>query len=245
MRFAVLFALLAVLPAVAVGGPKIRIGSLNDYLQADKGVLVKRVFNGGDATAFVKVRAWELLPQGDGSVKEVPLDVQAGEGTRELVVSPTRLIIPAGGMQTVRLLFDGERGHERYFRLRFNPVVPGTKDGFELTEQEAQAYETSISGGVQMMAGFGSLLYVRPRDVTHQLAIDEEDTRFVIRNVGNATAVLERFRRCDASGIDCDPAVVHHLPPGGRREVPKTPGSIYAFEHRRGALAPMPYEIKG
>lgn len=245
MRFTFFFALLACLPAAALGGPKISIGSLQDYLQADKGVLVKRVYNGGDATAFVKVRAWELERKADGTVKETPLDIEAGGGRRELVVSPTRLIIPASGMQTVRLLFDGERTKERYFRLRFNPVLPTAGDGFELTEQEAQDYEVSISGGVQMLAGFGSLLYVRPRDVTHQLAIEEDENRFVIRNVGNATAVLERFRRCDASGLDCDPAVVRHLPPGSAQTFPKTPNSIHAFEHRRGALTPVPYEIKG
>lgn len=245
MRCSIFLAVLALLPAVAAGGPKISIGSMSDYLQADKGVLVKRVYNQGDATAFVKVRAWELVPKAGGKVEEIPLDVEAGEGKRELVVSPTRLIIPASGMQTVRLLFTGERAKERYFRLRFNPVLPAVGDGFELTTQEAQAYEVSISGGVQMLAGFGSVLYVRPRDVTHQLAIDEEPERFVIRNVGNATAVLERFRRCDASGIDCDPPVVHHLPPGGTRVFNKTPNSTYAFEHKRGALAPLPYEIKG
>ncbi|WP_263261728.1 molecular chaperone [Pseudomonas sp. RIT-PI-S] len=245
MRFTFIVALLAWLPAVAVAGPKISIGSLSDYLQADKGVLVKRVFNGGDATAFVKVRAWELLRKADGTVEEVALDIEAGGGERELVVSPTRLIIPASGMQTVRLLFDGQRDRERYFRLRFNPVLPSAGDGFELTEQEAEAYEVSIAGGVQMLAGFGSLLYVRPRDVMHQLEIDDQLGRFVVRNVGNATAVLERFRRCDASGIDCDPAVVHHLPPGSTRAFAKTPNSTYAFEHRRGALAPLPYEIKG
>ncbi len=245
MRFIFVIALLFGLPGLALSGPQISIGSLNDYLQAEKGVLVKRIANGGDATAFVKVRAWELIPKPDGTVEELPLDIQAGAGQRELVVSPTRLIIPAKGMQTVRLLFEGDRTRERYFRLRFNPVLPGAGDGFELTEQEAQDYEVSISGGVQMLAGFGSILYVRPREVIHQLAIDEEEGRFVVRNVGNATAVLERFRRCDASSIDCDPAVVHHLPPGGRRVFPKTPGSTYAFEHRRGALAPQPYEIKG
>jgi P pilus assembly chaperone PapD len=193
----------------------------------------------------VKVRAWELLRQPDGSVLEAPLDVEAAGGKRELVVSPARLIIPASGMQTVRLLFSGPRDRERYFRLRFNPVLPTSGDGFELTEDESEAYSASISGGVQMLAGYGTLLYVRPKAVAHQLAIEDQAERFVVRNTGNATAVLDRFRRCDSSGLDCDPAVVHHLPPGTERAFEKQPGATYVFEHQRGALAPLPYEIKG
>jgi P pilus assembly chaperone PapD len=245
MRFIFILACMVLLPNVALAGPKISIGTLSDYLRADKNVVVKRVFNHGDATAFVKVRAWELVRQKDGTVSEIPLDIEAAGGRRELVVSPARLIIPAAGMQTVRLLFSGQRDQERYYRLRFNPVLPNAGDGFELTEKEADAYQVSISGGVQMLAGFGSLLYVRPKEVAHQLAIDDEADHFVVRNTGNATAVLDRFRRCKGDGLDCDPAVVHHLAPGSERSFEKTPGTVYVFSHQRGALAPVPYEIKG
>lgn len=245
MKFILMLVGLLLFPGLAGAGPKIGIGTLSDYLRADRNVVVKRVFNHGDATAFVKVRAWELLPQPDGTVQEIPLDVETAGGKRELVVSPARLIIPAAGMQTVRLLFSGDREKERYFRLRFNPVLPNAGDGFELTQKEADAYEVSISGGVQMLAGFGSLLYVRPKQVEHQLAIKHEADRFVVRNVGNATAVLDRFRRCNGDGLDCDPAIVHHLAPGGERAFEKKPGQIYVFTHQRGALAPLPYEIKG
>lgn len=245
MKFIFILVCMVLLPNIAVAGPKISIGTLSDYLRADKNVVVKRVFNNGDATAFVKVRAWELVRQKDGSVAEIPLDIEAARGRRELVVSPARLIIPAAGMQTVRLLFNGPREKERYYRLRFNPVLPNEGDGFELTEKEADAYEVSISGGVQMLAGFGSLLYVRPKKVEHQLAITEEADHFIVRNAGNATAVLDRFRRCKSDGLDCDPAVVHHLAPGSERSFEKTPGTVYVFTHQRGALAPVPYEIKG
>lgn len=245
MKLMFILAGLMLLPITAIGGPKIGIDTFSDYLRADKNVIVKRVFNHGDATAFVKVRAWELVRQPDGSVEEIPLDVETAGGRRELVVSPARLIIPAEGMQTVRLLFSGERGHERYYRLRFNPVLPNAGDGFQLTEKEADDYEVSISGGVQMLAGYGSLLYVRPREVAHQLAIDEEPGRFVVRNTGNATAVLDRFRECKGDGLDCDTAVVHHLPPGSERAFEQKPGHLHTFVHRRGALAPLPYEIGG
>ncbi|MDN7225643.1 hypothetical protein QZL56_21120, partial [Providencia stuartii] len=41
-----------------------------------------------------------------------------------LIVSPLRLIIPPSGFQSVRMIWPGEREKERYFRVRFTPVLP-------------------------------------------------------------------------------------------------------------------------
>ena len=53
-------ALLAI-PLAAVAAPELNIGGLYDYLDGDKSTLVKRVRNGGDTTAFVKVSVAELV----------------------------------------------------------------------------------------------------------------------------------------------------------------------------------------
>ena len=36
-------------------GPQINVGTVYDYLDSDKSTYLKRVFNSGDSTAFVKV----------------------------------------------------------------------------------------------------------------------------------------------------------------------------------------------
>lgn len=238
-------AALALLPGLAWAAPQISIGSMSDYLRADKNVFVKRIYNRGDATAFVRVQAWELARKADGSYDELPLDTASADGQRELVVSPARLIIPAAGMQTVRLLFNGERAQERLFRLRFTPVVPQSGDDFQLSASDAEAYEQSLSSHVQLLAGFGSLLFVRPSAVKHQLAVHKQEGGFSIRNIGNATAVLDSFRRCDAAGYDCAPPVIHHLVPGAEQSFSTAADETVIFEHLRGAQAAQPYEIKG
>ncbi|MFF7707480.1 molecular chaperone [Pseudomonas sp. NPDC007930] len=236
---------LALLPGMASAAPQIAIGAMNDYLRADKNVTVKRIHNKGDSTAFVRVQAWELIRKADGSYDEIPLDNADAGGQRELVVSPARLIIPAAGMQTVRLLFTGDRSRERLFRLRFNPVLPETGDDFQLSAGETQAYEQSLSGSVQLLAGFGSLLFVRPTAVKHELAVEKRDGVLRLRNTGNATAVLDQFRRCDSSGYDCAMAEVHRLVPGGEQVLPLTAEQTVLFEHDRGVNGVQPYEIKG
>ncbi|MCE6985145.1 molecular chaperone, partial [Pseudomonas frederiksbergensis] len=74
-------------------------------------------------TAFVKVSVVELVYDNQGQAREVEMDGREAL-QRGLVVSPARLIIPANGMQAVRLLYRVERDQERYFRLRFIPVLP-------------------------------------------------------------------------------------------------------------------------
>ena len=104
-------------------GPQINVGTVYDYLDADKSTYLKRVFNSGDATAFVKVNVLEIVYGADGTPTEIPVQNAADGASRNgLMASPARLIVPAQGMQGTRLLLMGDRDTERYFRVRFVPV---------------------------------------------------------------------------------------------------------------------------
>lgn len=120
---------LALVSTVAQAGPQINVGVVYDYLDGDKSTYMKRVFNGGTSTAFVKVDILEILYNEDGSYQEVALQDQEGALAKNgLMASPARMIVPANGMQGTRLLFMGERSKERYFRVRFVPVVPEAEE---------------------------------------------------------------------------------------------------------------------
>ena len=71
--------------------------------------------------------------------------------SRRLMASPARLIVPANGMQGTRLLMMGERDRERYFRVRFIPVVPEKEDEFAVSAEEREQYKTTLSAGVNVM----------------------------------------------------------------------------------------------
>lgn len=155
-------------PLLAQAGADISIGTMYDYLDGDKSTLLKRVRNSGDASAFVRVSVAELIYDASGKAREVSIDIPNGSGmeTRVLVASPARLIVPSGGMQALRILYMGERNKERYFRLRFEPVLPQQDDGFGLTQAQSEQYRESLSAGVNILAGYGSLLFVRPENRT-------------------------------------------------------------------------------
>lgn len=79
------------------------------------------------------------------------------------MASPARLIVPANGTQGTRLLFMGNRDKERYFRVRFVPVVPQSDDDFAVTDEERDEYQQSLAAGVRVLAGYGTVFLYGPR----------------------------------------------------------------------------------
>ncbi|WP_235200431.1 molecular chaperone [Pseudomonas monteilii] len=225
-------ALLA-MPLAAAAAPELNIGGLYDYLDGNKSTLLKKVRNGGDSTAFVKVSVVELVYDEAGVAREIDTEGLPLE-QRGLVASPARLIVPAKGMQAVRLLYRGSRAEERYFRLRFMPVLPELGDGFAVDEQQAQQYRDSLRAGVNLLAGFGSLLFVRPAQAHYHTPVRREGGQLTVANEGNATVVLDHFRQCNAPQQACEPATKHHLLPGRSRQFEGDVARIHQFELHEG-----------
>lgn len=226
------FVLLA-MPLAAVATPELNVGGLYDYLDGDRSTLLKRVRNSGDSTAFVKVSVAELVYDGAGVAHEIDTDGLALE-QRGLVASPARLIVPAHGMQAVRLLYRGPRDQERYFRLRFMPVLPELGDGFAVDEQEAAQYRDGLRAGVNLLAGYGSLLFVRPAQARFNTPVRRENGQLTVVNEGNSTVVLDHFRQCLMAGEQCEPATKHHLLPGRSRQFEGHSQKVHQFELHEG-----------
>jgi len=224
---------LLTVPLTLNAAPQLNVGALYDYLDSGKSTLLKRVRNGGDSTAFVKVSVAELVYDADGVAREIDTDGLPLE-QRGLVASPARLIVPAQGMQAVRLLYRGPRDSERYFRLRFVPVLPESGDDFAVSEQEAEQYRDSLKAGVNLLAGYGSLLFVRPAEVRFQTPVRRQGGLLTVVNEGNSTVVLDHFRQCHSIGQDCEPATKHHLLPGRSRDFSGQVGKVHQFELHEG-----------
>ncbi|CAI8755787.1 MULTISPECIES: molecular chaperone [Pseudomonas] len=234
--FRLLASTLLTLPLVASAAPELNVGALYDYIDGDKSTLLKRVRNSGDTTAFVKVSVAELVYDATGVAREIVTDGLPLE-QRGLVASPARLIVPAQGMQAVRLLYRGSREQERYFRLRFVPVLPEQGDGFMVDEQEAEKYRDSLKAGVNLLAGYGSLLFVRPAETHYQTHVGRAGGQLTVVNQGNATVVLDHFRLCQAAGQKCGPATKHHILPGRTRQFDGQVGKVHQLELIEGGNA--------
>lgn len=218
-------------------GPQINVGTVYDYLDGDKSTYLKRVFNSGDSTAFVKVNILEIIYDADGTHREVSVATQAdGSGRDGLMASPARLIVPANGMQGTRLLHMGARDTERYFRVRFVPVVPEKEDDFAVSSEERETYKENLSAGVNVMTGFGTVFFVRPRNSRFDSVIDDSAGVYRLRNNGNTVVVIDEFRNCSLKNeTECEPTTKHHVLAGKSFEFEKKPGREYRFNLIEGA----------
>lgn len=212
-------------------GPQINVGTVYDYLDSDKSTYLKRVFNSGDSTAFVKVDILEIVYDADGSAREIEVKSQTDISRRDgLIASPARLIVPANGMQGTRLLLMGNRDTERYFRVRFIPVVPEKEDEFAISAEERDEYKNTLSAGVNVMTGFGTVFFVRPKDSRFDSVIEDQSSTYRIRNNGNTVVLIDEFRNCALKEeTACEPTTKHHIRGGGSFEFVKQPGREYRF----------------
>jgi len=237
---------LALFPHVALAGPNINVGVVYDYLDGDKSTFLKRVFNGGDSTAFVKINILEIVYDADGTSREIPLATQADASARDgLMASPARLIVPANGMQGTRLVYLGEREKERYFRVRFVPVVPEKEDEFAVSAEEREDYKKGLSAGVNVLAGYGTVFFVRPKETRYDSVINEGPGKYEIRNNGNTVVVIDEFKDCSVKNeTECQPTTKHHIMAGRTFEFDKQAGREYRFTLIEGS-ATKKLEIKG
>lgn len=217
--------------ATALAGPQINVGTVYDYLEADKSTYLKRVFNSGDATAFVKVNVLEIVYDADGTTREIPVKPAADGASRNgVMASPARLIVPAKGMQGSRLLYMGERDRERYFRVRFVPVVPEKEDEFAVNSEEREDYKKTLSAGVNLMTGFGTIFFVRPKDARFETAVNETDSRYELSNNGNTVLIVDEFKSCSLTEeTDCGATTKHHVLAGKTFAFDKEKGRNYRF----------------
>lgn len=241
MKYLVLLLGWAALNANAA--PQLNIGSLYEYFDGNRSTSLKRVYNSGDTAAFVKVTVAELVYALDGTVREVPLDGLPAE-QRNLIASPARVIVPPNGMQQIRLLYRGERSAERYFRLRFIPVLPEPNDGFGLDAEQARQYNDALSAGVSVLAGFGAVMFVKPAETVYATQVLHEPGHFRVPNNGNATVVLDHFNDCDLGGQQCAPPTKHHIRPNKELLFEKKPGRVYRFVLQEGEQSRQ-IEFKG
>jgi hypothetical protein len=161
------------------------------------------------------------------------------------MATPARLIVPANGMQGTRLLYLGEREKERYFRLRFVPVMPESDDEFAVSSEDREAYKNNLSAGVTVLAGFGTVFFVRPKDTRFETRTEDHDGEYGLRNEGNSVVVVDEFKDCSiAEPQDCQPTTKNHILPGRAFSFIKQAGRTYRFTLIEGSEK-KPQEVKG
>lgn len=238
MRIQLLGALTSLLFLVSSNvsaGPSISIGSMYDVLKNDEQSQSKRIYNNGDSTAFVRVDVLEIDPNNKGAESRVETLKDNALVKERLLVTPMRLIIPPAGFQSVRMLWSGERTKERYFRVRFTPVLPQQNDAFNLNEEEIANYrQETIKAGVNVLAGYGTIMIVQPQQPQFSTSVDKKGTGIEISNRGNATVVVEDIRQCKRKNVDCTASSRAFILPGRSHTIENASGQVTTFSLQEG-----------
>ncbi len=211
--------------------PNIHVGAMYEYAEPGKGALLKRVRNTGDATAFVRVQISEVRYAVDGSHQEIPVDTAAG-AQAGLVASPSRMIVPAQGQQATRLLVQGDRSTERYYRVRFVPVLPQSEDEFALTDAQRDDYRKELSAGVNVLTGYGVFVIVHPDQARYDVQTETTGEHVQLRNAGNTTVLLDDVRQCSAADktAKCSPTRKIHLLPERTERFARSADHVHRFQ---------------
>ena len=222
----------------ACAAPAIGIGSMYDLLMPGENNLVKKVYNSGDSTAFVKVDILEIRLDGQGGEQELVTQKMDGDALNKnrLIATPQRMIIPPSEFQSIRLLWPGTREKERYYRVRFTPVVPDKKNDFGLTEGEIAEYKYSVKAGVNILTGYGSILYVMPDKPKFNTKVKDDTVSVNVMNSGNATIVIDGITYCDGKNKQCSSPTRSFVIPGRQFVIKKESGKNIKFRlHEAGS----------
>lgn len=217
----------------ALAIPSIGIGSMYDILSPDKQAINKRIYNTGLSTAFVRIELLEVNIENKQKILEIPVKEVSGNllEKNRLIATPLRMIIPPSGFQLIRFMWPGDRETERYYRVRFTPVLPEAGDGFGLNEQQVSQYrEKALSVGLNVIAGYGTLVIVQPSTPTFNTQIETRSSDFIaITNKGNATIALENIRNCTSANTDCSSATRQFILPGQTKHIARAKGLKTGF----------------
>jgi hypothetical protein len=152
------------------------------------------------------------------------------------MASPARLIVPADGSQGTRLLYIGSRDIERYFRVRFVPVVPEQEDQFAISAEERDRYKKDLFAGVSVLAGYGTIFFVRPKDTRFDTQIISTEDKYSLYNNGNSVVVVDEFKDCAKNNeTECRPTSKHHILAGRTHSFSKVSGREYQFKLVEGS----------
>jgi hypothetical protein len=218
----------------AVAGPDLDPGTFFHYMLPQRSTLQARVRNLGDTAAFVQIQLAEMTFDEKGAPHERELRTQDGFD-RALLVTPPRMIIPADGSQQVRVIYRGPRTQERYFRVRYVPVMPKANDAFALQPGEARAYADAIQAGVGVLKAIGTVIIVGPSEPRYYTRLETTEKRLRILNQGNATVRVGNASYCSIKTDTCKGETTAHIRPGQHLDIPQRAGEVYRFELREGA----------
>lgn len=180
-----------VLPAVALAST-INVTPLSVVFGSKGRYQDIRVFNTGKSKAYVNIKLSKIVKPGSQHVSYKHFDEDPMKFG--LVVSPNKMIIPAGQVRTVRLLrlLRGNK-KEMVYQINVAPAV-GVLERIKTGNKKVEA-------GVRVIVGYNVISRILPSHPTADLKFIRKGKTLTVINTGNSSALLYHGKQC--SGEKC------------------------------------------
>ncbi|MEN3802976.1 fimbria/pilus periplasmic chaperone [Aeromonas veronii] len=190
-----LYLVLALLP---LAGHAINVGPVTTFIDTGFNEAAREIENETDQARLVTISVTRISSPEEGGT-EIANDVNG-----ELLLSPSRLVLPAKGKNNVRFLFKGPADdQERYYRITWRDT-PLALD--ERREEGRQATATTS-------AQIGTILVVAPR----QARFDYVFRNNTLTNSGNASYRVVAYGVCASNPTEQCKENYYDLPGKERR----------------------------
>lgn len=191
------------------------------FAAADRPVQNVIVNNGATEPLLISISVNEVENPGRPDERRVP--------TEDLIVSPKRFSIEAGGQRTVRLLMKrAPTDTERVYRAKLEPQAN------ELNESDPKN-SSDTKTKLKVLFSVGMLLFAEPRDPKPMLTWDRRSSGGLsINNTGNVNILLEEGQSCERPDESCTPlrTAAQRVYPGQSWEVSVPSGRFISFRKK-------------
>lgn len=108
-----------------------------------------------------------------------------------LLVTPNKMVLPAGARKTMRLLLLHPQGEkDEIYRLIVKPVIQGVE-------------ETKNRMALKLLVGYEVLVIVRAKDGKIDVVAERKGNSLKLTNNGTTNANLQFGQQCDNTGSNC------------------------------------------
>lgn len=155
----------------------INVGSVTTFIDAGNEDVSKEIANESDQARLITISVSRISSPEEGG-QEMPMEIDG-----ELMLSPSRLMLPANAKNNVRFFYKGPQdGKERYYRIRWLDTALSMDDQ---RNERRQAVATTS-------ALIGTILVVTPRQQQFDYTLQDG----ILTNKGNASYRTVAYGTC-------------------------------------------------
>lgn len=138
-----------------------------------------RVYSKSKETQYIKVSVKKVINPGTPQEKDEPV---ANWQENNLIISPNKIIVPAGSNKAVRLTQITPPAQETLYRVYFEAVSPDAPSPQDMMSADGKK-KTAVSLSLNMV--FAALVRVMPEKSVTQLSASLQQNNLTVHNTGN------------------------------------------------------------